>query len=180
MGGLPLQRLVSGSPTELPEMWSLAAQRLQTRNVLRTSDGAYPIKEAMAQARMDPFLHAVMQPLPLAAHIAAAASSSMTGSSGSSKRPSEPQRNESKRPKTQGKGGGKARTKYTVAVPESQRKYHTRTPEGRNVCFSFNLEAAICEGMVNLLVDAVILYPQDADLPTHHCAIASVVKSEKQ
>eukprot|EP00971_Amphidinium_carterae_P057672 1140805-Amphidinium_carterae.3 len=39
---------------------------------------------------------------------------------------------------------------------------------------------AICEGMVNLLVDAVILYSQDADLPTHQCAIASVVKSEKQ
>eukprot|EP00971_Amphidinium_carterae_P338617 6476028-Amphidinium_carterae.1 len=114
------------------QMWTLAAGFLQTKSVARSSDGSYPIQVAIGRARADPFLGVVMQPLPLRAAPAAAASSG-TRTAQPPKRPAPP----AKESRAQGPVGKKK--KHNLAMPEQLRNFSSRTPEGRNICFGYNL-----------------------------------------
>eukprot|EP00971_Amphidinium_carterae_P004060 80630-Amphidinium_carterae.1 len=86
------------------QLWSLAAQFLQTRNVLRTGEGVYPIQEPLEKTRADPFLHAVMQPLPYSQKALPASSSGTSTSQNAQSRSRLRQRRQKRRDRVQSLG----------------------------------------------------------------------------
>ena len=114
------------------QLHTAAAQKLGSKGVARLPDGTLPAMAALEDSKSDPHVLAALRPLP---------------TSSQSKRPAEPGRSPmEKRARTatsmdgpnKGKGKGK-RQRFTVPLPEQLRGLNTKTTNGSNICFNFNL-----------------------------------------
>ena len=120
------------------QLWVTFGQ-LTSKGISRRGDGSYPIGDAMSLARSDPMVVAVLQPLPQ--HDSVPVVQKRAAENGLPQPPAKVAKGYTK---GSGKSKGK-RPRFTVRLPEPLRGYNTKSPQGQNLCFSFNL-ASGCTG----------------------------------